>query len=425
MQALRVNKNRLLAALLLAALFCLANAQSQTDDAVWVAAQTVTPKGVALASFIDSLHVDTRWQAKEHISWFSGLPNSPGATIEVATHCSAFAASVAERLGVYLLRPPQHSQGLLASDQVGSIGWVGHAAVVRPYAQMSLQTLLARGPRVAQASTVNSPSTDMNLSKNEHYLWAAFRRPAPAPTPAALEWADGDALPTRYLLDAAPGGRWDAFKLFYNKGGAPTWQLSAGGQASAPPPGAAVQLAGDWYELSQLAKPKGEPFSTGKCGRVTLALATNGSALSPAEGGGSSPATFTPVTQRGGAGANATGWYYADVEDVAYGLFITDDSGGKVSGYLLGWDSSSLRSSWQALDASWQPANATAAGAAQARGVLLACWAGADGHEACAPGPAVQLDIAPGGANVTLSGVGGGGSVALEKATDPQISIPL
>ena len=35
--------------------------------------------------------------------------------------------------------------------------------MVRPYAQTSRDTLLARGPRVAQASTVNSPNTDMNL----------------------------------------------------------------------------------------------------------------------------------------------------------------------------------------------------------------------------------------------------------------------
>lgn len=40
----------------------------------------------------------------------------------------------------------------------------GHVAVVRPFAQTSRATVLARGPRVAQASTVNSPSTDMNLA---------------------------------------------------------------------------------------------------------------------------------------------------------------------------------------------------------------------------------------------------------------------
>lgn len=34
-----------------------------------------------------------------------------------ATHCSAFAASLSERPGVYLLRPPEHSQILLASAQ--------------------------------------------------------------------------------------------------------------------------------------------------------------------------------------------------------------------------------------------------------------------------------------------------------------------
>ena len=39
--------------------------------------------------------------------------------------------------------------------------------MVRPYAQTSKTSLLARGPKVAQASTVNSASADMNLAAKE------------------------------------------------------------------------------------------------------------------------------------------------------------------------------------------------------------------------------------------------------------------
>ena len=38
------------------------------------------------------------------------------------THCSAFAAEAAKRLGVYLLRPPEHGQQLLANAQAKWFG---------------------------------------------------------------------------------------------------------------------------------------------------------------------------------------------------------------------------------------------------------------------------------------------------------------
>lgn len=61
----------------------------------------------------------------------------------------------------------------------------GHAAIVRPYAQTNITRLLQRGPRVAQASTVNSPNTDMNLAAKEVggfflflFIWGWGRRQA-------------------------------------------------------------------------------------------------------------------------------------------------------------------------------------------------------------------------------------------------------
>ena len=44
-------------------------------------------------------------------------PAGPGGP-EAKTHCSAFVAAMAERLGIYVLRPPQHSQRLLANAQM-------------------------------------------------------------------------------------------------------------------------------------------------------------------------------------------------------------------------------------------------------------------------------------------------------------------
>lgn len=105
------------------------------------------------------------------------------------------------RAGAYILRPPDKSQILLANAQANwtqttglEQGWTplsgpieaqalanrghlvlflrrnadatapGHAAVVRPYAQTDKARVLGYGPRVAQASTTNSASTDMNLA---------------------------------------------------------------------------------------------------------------------------------------------------------------------------------------------------------------------------------------------------------------------
>lgn len=75
----------------------------------------MTPEGAVLAAFLDSLNVSSHWLNDEHVAWFSGLANNPDAAYGVATHCSAFAAAVAERLGIYILRPPEHSQ-------VGGVG---------------------------------------------------------------------------------------------------------------------------------------------------------------------------------------------------------------------------------------------------------------------------------------------------------------
>ena len=52
----------------------------------------------------------TREKITHSLSHHPGEPNNAKATTGIATHCSAFVASVCERLGIYVLRPPEHSQ---------------------------------------------------------------------------------------------------------------------------------------------------------------------------------------------------------------------------------------------------------------------------------------------------------------------------
>lgn len=165
----------------------------------------VTPKGLWLAQKLDRLDVETKWIAGAHVDWRTGSPDglremSPGRH----THCSSFAAAAAEALGVYILRPPQHSQVLLANAQnewlanEGSdAGWrrlrdpfeaqaaanrgqlvvasyhnhrdnkPGHIAIVRP-TDMRARDIAAEGPNVIQAGTINSASISLRAGFAGH-----------------------------------------------------------------------------------------------------------------------------------------------------------------------------------------------------------------------------------------------------------------
>ncbi len=79
----------------------------------------ITPAGERLAHFLDASGVTDHWLAGWHVDWRTGDKDrtEPGGP-EAKTHCSAFVAAMAERLGVYVLRPPQHRQELLANAQM-------------------------------------------------------------------------------------------------------------------------------------------------------------------------------------------------------------------------------------------------------------------------------------------------------------------
>ncbi|HTI84773.1 MAG TPA: hypothetical protein VL614_30335 [Acetobacteraceae bacterium] len=152
----------------------------------------ITPGGKRLEQFLDGSGVEHLWQAGVHIIWDTGEPD-PGrpAGRPSSTHCSAFVAAMAKRLNIYVLRPPDHGQTLLANAQMGWLGrdggrygWrelrsyveaqkaanrgelvleafenpnphrPGHIAIVRP----SLKTramLDAQGPEETQAGDIN------------------------------------------------------------------------------------------------------------------------------------------------------------------------------------------------------------------------------------------------------------------------------
>ena len=169
----------------------------------------VTPGATALVATLNSLDVEHHWIAGTRVNWETGLPRADGETLPGRhTHCSAFVASAAEKLGVYILRPPQHPQELLANAQNEWLasegraeGWrplagpaeaqaaanhgdlvvasyhnhhddkPGHIAIVRPGERTAGQ-IAAEGPDVIQAGTVNSDSIPIKLGFAGHvHAW--------------------------------------------------------------------------------------------------------------------------------------------------------------------------------------------------------------------------------------------------------------
>jgi hypothetical protein len=163
-------------------------------------AQSAIPAGDAtrLAQFLDRTRVEELWPAGIHIDWQSGVPDGkPEKSAGKHTHCSAFVASIAKRLGVYILRPPEHGQILLANAQYDWLadegtqhGWTpigdalqaqesanrgylvvatyrnhqddkpGHIAIVRPSAR-SRRDIESAGPQITQAGGTNYSSTTL------------------------------------------------------------------------------------------------------------------------------------------------------------------------------------------------------------------------------------------------------------------------
>lgn len=167
----------------------------------------ITAPGQRLAAFLDGMNVESLWIAHEHVNWETGEPDR-GAAYEGPgnhTHCSAFAAAAAKRLGGYILRPPEHGQVLLAnaqakwlaSEQAEGQGWrrltgaraaeeqanrgnlvvvvfanpdqhePGHVAIVRP-SEKSAEALDRNGPDIIQAGNHNHTRTIVRIGFENH-----------------------------------------------------------------------------------------------------------------------------------------------------------------------------------------------------------------------------------------------------------------
>ncbi|WP_165794977.1 hypothetical protein [Solimicrobium silvestre] len=169
-------------------------------------ATPVTENGLRLATQIDNLHVEQHWPAGVHVNWESGEPDGRHVgTSGKHTHCSAFVASAAKSLGIYILRPPEHSPILLANAQfdwlaageTSTQGWrlaesgieaqalanqgnlvvavyknrkndkPGHIAIVRPDTKSDAE-IMQDGPQITQAGLKNFQSTSLKVGFAGH-----------------------------------------------------------------------------------------------------------------------------------------------------------------------------------------------------------------------------------------------------------------
>ena len=82
------------------------------------ALEPISTAAEQLVKVFDAMHVEEHWPAGVIVDWRTGEPTGKAVTDDGKhTHCSQFAAATCERLGVYILRPPEHSAVLLANAQ--------------------------------------------------------------------------------------------------------------------------------------------------------------------------------------------------------------------------------------------------------------------------------------------------------------------
>jgi len=158
-----------------------------------VQAEPVYSQGERLDASLDSMRVEAHWQPGDAVDWQTGR-HDPGA-VPLGSHCSAFVAAVCAKFGIYILRPPDHPEELLANAQCDWLrirgpreGWrrvtdgmtaqslanrgyivvacyrnpdgddAGHIAIVRPGTKGRTR-IQAEGPDVIQAGTLNYRKT--------------------------------------------------------------------------------------------------------------------------------------------------------------------------------------------------------------------------------------------------------------------------
>jgi hypothetical protein len=168
-------------------------------------AAPITAPAEHLADAIDSLDVENHWPAGVHVKWETGVPDGrQEVSIGKHTHCSAFVAAAAKKVGIYILRPPEHPQILLANAQydwlesegaaqgwkpvpnaveaqrLANEGWFvvatyknhhddkpGHIAIVRP-SNRDVESIREEGPQITQAGGTNYRSVPLRVGFAGH-----------------------------------------------------------------------------------------------------------------------------------------------------------------------------------------------------------------------------------------------------------------
>jgi hypothetical protein len=112
-----------------------------------LAGTEITADGKHLLEVLDSMHVEEHWIAGSIVDWRTGEPTGKSiADNGKHTHCSQFAAAACEKLGIYILHPPEHSAVLLANAQFEWLPREGQAAGWRPVTDgVAAQDLANRG----------------------------------------------------------------------------------------------------------------------------------------------------------------------------------------------------------------------------------------------------------------------------------------
>lgn len=172
----------------------------------------ITPKAQHVLDVLNASNVENLWLRANGVDWMTGEP-TPASTRNwnnKETHCSAFAAAMGMRLGVYMLRPPFHAQRLLATAQgkwfrspdASNVGWwkvdgpaqaqalansgrlvvivfespdanrSGHIAIVRPNATRTLAQIEESGAEITQAGGHNFlHTTEKRGFRNHQGAW--------------------------------------------------------------------------------------------------------------------------------------------------------------------------------------------------------------------------------------------------------------
>lgn len=419
-----------------------------------------TAAAIELATFIQSLDVQHFWKKKEHVAWFSGVNNHASATFK--THCSAFMAAVSERAGVPLLRPPQHSQDLLATAQhkwlegTGStLGWTitdspviaqaaanagilaviskanpnphspGHAAVVIPNHAPSIDFLKLNGPQEAQAGSINSgnltASKGFKPLHTENVFYAFYSRKRLTPRLMYTVWSeDGDKKnlsvlgKTRYLLDLAPAGRLDAIKLTFSSG-LPVWYSSNSGLLNDD---SNTTAPFSWYAYYRYDGLKGEPFDVKKkSGPSSFTIQDSDRIIL------NTPLSIalkfdnsTPVTDE------LTGLWYATIDANMLGIFITSSDESNMQGYWLAYNDDKKQDGvYHRFTASWvKNMNGTVA-----RGKMELCGLVSD-ILSCRM-TANSLEVSINGTTAAMNGLPGRRRAVFQKATvfTPILDFPV